>query len=296
MPVADGPDFICIGMQKAGTGWLFDQLQFHPDFWIPPIKELHYLDRAYTNTNNAQSFLDLVDRPHRRKNRLAGRRPWDDRDIEFLKLFTSYRGEERSMERYAALFRFREGKLSGDITPGYSGLTDDTIAAVAERFPGTRLLIIVRDPVSRVWSQISMSYRREKFEKEMLEDERAFRTYLEDSEAIKKVAYASRIVERWRRNAPALKFQHFFFDDVAERPDEARRQILLYLNADPDKASGQIDPGHNRKSTAEKLELTDRIRGVLVNHFADEIRACAAMFGGPAEGWAVQHGLSGAVQ
>src|SRR5206468_12793023 len=39
-----GPDFICIGMPKAGTGWLSDQLQFHPDFWMPPVKSLHYLD------------------------------------------------------------------------------------------------------------------------------------------------------------------------------------------------------------------------------------------------------------
>ena len=39
-----GPDFICIGAQKAGTRWLFDQLAFHPGFWMPPIKELHYLN------------------------------------------------------------------------------------------------------------------------------------------------------------------------------------------------------------------------------------------------------------
>ena len=40
-----GPDFFCIGAQKGGTRWLYDQLQLHPDFWMPPVKELHYFDR-----------------------------------------------------------------------------------------------------------------------------------------------------------------------------------------------------------------------------------------------------------
>jgi len=38
------PDFLCVGAQKAGTSWLYHQLDFHPDFWMPPIKELHYFD------------------------------------------------------------------------------------------------------------------------------------------------------------------------------------------------------------------------------------------------------------
>ena len=38
------PDFLCVGAQKAGTSWLYRQLELHPDFWMPPMKELHYLD------------------------------------------------------------------------------------------------------------------------------------------------------------------------------------------------------------------------------------------------------------
>src|SRR4029453_18936667 len=38
------PDFLCVGAQKAGTSWLYHQLVSHPDFWMPPVKELHYFD------------------------------------------------------------------------------------------------------------------------------------------------------------------------------------------------------------------------------------------------------------
>ena len=35
VPRRSGPDFICIGMQKAGTRWLYQQLRGHPEFWMP---------------------------------------------------------------------------------------------------------------------------------------------------------------------------------------------------------------------------------------------------------------------
>jgi hypothetical protein len=40
------PDFLVIGAQKAGTTWLYAQLQNHPQVWLPPIKEIHYFDRS----------------------------------------------------------------------------------------------------------------------------------------------------------------------------------------------------------------------------------------------------------
>jgi hypothetical protein len=38
------PIFYAWGLRKAGTSWLYRQLERHPDFWMPPVKELHYLD------------------------------------------------------------------------------------------------------------------------------------------------------------------------------------------------------------------------------------------------------------
>ena len=39
------PDFLCVGVHKGGTTWLYQQLESHPDFWMPPLKELHYFDQ-----------------------------------------------------------------------------------------------------------------------------------------------------------------------------------------------------------------------------------------------------------
>jgi hypothetical protein len=38
------PDFLCIGAQKAGTTWLYENLKRHPEVYLPERKEIHYWD------------------------------------------------------------------------------------------------------------------------------------------------------------------------------------------------------------------------------------------------------------
>ena len=82
---ASGPDFLCIGAQKAGTGWLYEQLRHHPDFWMPPMKELHYFDRIAAQPNVNRS----LGRPRKEEDRIriARDRIRDQRDDEFLNRF-----------------------------------------------------------------------------------------------------------------------------------------------------------------------------------------------------------------
>jgi len=43
-PPAGLPDFICIGAQKAGTTWLYKQLESHTEVEMAHPKEVHYFD------------------------------------------------------------------------------------------------------------------------------------------------------------------------------------------------------------------------------------------------------------
>lgn len=41
------PDFLCIGSQKAGTTWLYENLRCHPELFLPDRKELNYFSSKY---------------------------------------------------------------------------------------------------------------------------------------------------------------------------------------------------------------------------------------------------------
>ena len=47
------PKFLCIGAQKAGTSWLYAQLQSHPEVWMPPVKELQFFNHLYVPEHRA---------------------------------------------------------------------------------------------------------------------------------------------------------------------------------------------------------------------------------------------------
>jgi hypothetical protein len=284
----DGPDFICVGMPKAGTGWLFDQLQFHPDFWMAPIKGFHYLDSKTPSMRNAERKLKrLLRRPEKP---LAGRRAGDERDLAFLKEAVALGGKRRDLKSYAALFRHKGDRLSGDITAPYAGVQEDAIAEVNAVIPEVKIVCLVREPISRLWSNVSMSYRGGRLERPLLDDPPALLDFIMKT-PMYKFAFASRVANLWAENAPKVQFRPFLFDDIEGRPDKARRDILTYVGADPAKDSGTLAAGHNRKATSEKLTLTDEIRKVLVDHFADEVRECARLFGGRAKEWPGRYGL-----
>ena len=79
------PDFLCVGAQKAGTSWLYRQLEPHPDFWMPPLKELHYLDSLHrtkrhhpprSNDDRDTCFVESMERfEHAKPYRSRSLRP-----------------------------------------------------------------------------------------------------------------------------------------------------------------------------------------------------------------------------
>ncbi len=111
------PSFICVGAGKAGTTWLWEMLRLHPDVYLPDVKEIHYFnDIAYEGSD--------VRNPNHRKP-VA----W------YLRFFAPA----------------RPGQVCGEISPSY--LWSETAPDAIHAFdPGMRILIMLRDPVERLFS------------------------------------------------------------------------------------------------------------------------------------------------
>lgn len=274
-----GPDFCCIGAQKAGTGWLYEQLRSHPDFWMPPLKELHYFDRLWRSQRKAG------------RTQVARKDVRDERDIHFLDAMESlYAHSEIDLKGYTQLFSSKGRLLSGDITPGYSLLQDEIIERIVGWFPDLKVIFLARDPVERAWSHLSMWVRHKTIAPFDLTDvDEVTRNLLRPEVLVR--SHPSKIVARWRRYVRPELFGVYFFDDLKRNPIELRCSILEFLDADPEKASGELAADHNSKGRLEKLPLTDAVRSHMAHFFEQELKACAGELGGPAVDWPTRYGF-----
>ena len=268
------PDFLCVGSQKGGTSWLYRQLALHPDFWMPPIKEIHYFDKLSRN------------------KRLSPPRCRDERDVCFLESMKSLSSRPNiDLENYGRLFMHKGSLLSGDISPGYSTLSDEIIERVVGYFRNLKVIFLARDPVERAWSQLSMGVRLGRISRFDVTDIDEVTRNLR-SPGVSSRSYPSKIVARWRCYVHPDLFRLYFFDDLERSPTELRRSILHFLGADPNKPSGGLRADHNNSAGKEKLQLTDKVRSHVAEFFKDELRACARELGGRAREWPARYGFS----
>jgi len=267
------PDFLCIGAHKAGTTWLYQQLDSHPDFWMPPVKELHYFDQLS------------------RVQRAAHPRCREERDRRFLEQLKSLSAESGiDLENYGRLFEPKASLISGDISPNYSTLSDEVIRQVAGYFPNLKVIFLARDPVQRFWSHLSMEVHYRQIEPFDATDINEVNRNLSRRGMLLR-SYPSAVVARWKRYVEPGHFRVYFFDDLQNNPAELRRSILRFLGADPDKPGTGLTADYNSWTRMEKLRLTDGVRSHLAKVFKKELKTCAAQLGGPASEWPARYGF-----
>jgi len=264
---------MCIGAHKGGTTWLYQQLDSHPDFWMPPVKELHYFDQLS------------------RVQRSAPPRCKDERDRLFLERLKSLSVEpSMDLENYARLFEPKGLLLSGDISPNYSTLSSKVVRRIVGYFPNLKVIFLARDPVERVWSHLSMEVRSRQIEPfDVTDIDAVHRNLLRRGMRLR--SYPSAVVMRWKRYVHPERLRIWFFDDLQKDPTELRRSILCFLGADPDKPGGQLRADYNSWAGIEKLPLPDKVRTHLAQFFKKELKACAARLGGPAREWPARYGF-----
>jgi hypothetical protein len=112
------PNFMIIGAPKAGTTWLAENLDCHPEVYL-------------------------------------ARRPGTTDPTELRYFNQSFR---RPLTYYSELFpRESRDKLKGDKTPGYCTLSPFRIRFIRSIMPDVRLVFFMRHPVERAWSHAVMN-------------------------------------------------------------------------------------------------------------------------------------------
>jgi len=158
------PDFICIGAQKAGTTWLYNNLKDHPDIILPHLKELHFFDEIHRKVKrnlfcrlfnnhwmNAWWRYNLKHRFYHSLKELNAKK------FYWLLIYFFY---TRNFNWYRRLFSNKKNKITGELTPDYSIINKKLIGQIYKEFPTVKILLLLRDPVEVDWSHIKMIYLR----------------------------------------------------------------------------------------------------------------------------------------
>ena len=112
------PNFVGIGVPRAGTTWLHEYVNSHPQAYTTRSrKEVHYFDREYTRDES-----------------------W------YLKYFSNCTCEHRAL---------------GEFTPHY--FYDTACIDRIKKFGIKKVILTIRDPVDRLWSNYQYKRRQDGF-------------------------------------------------------------------------------------------------------------------------------------
>jgi hypothetical protein len=119
------PSFVIAGAPRAGTTWLYSNLNKHPDVFLTPNKEPRYYS---VNETDRLSFTG----------------PGDDRWLSHL---------VQDRDSYEALYSgAKDGQLRGEASSDYLYRSEMAAARIHRDVPSARIVFILRNPTQRAYS------------------------------------------------------------------------------------------------------------------------------------------------
>ena len=229
--------FICAGAQKGGTTWLHKNLVSHPELSLPPRKELRYFDAIH--------FHDFEKLRRQRLRQFALRynsyvksvlsgadlQP-NAKELEWNFRYAVVDRENYNDDWYESLFnKCDPTKLTGEFSPNYSLLPAEGVQNMLKVAPGAKIVLILRDPVDRLWSG-SVYARRSKING-VPTDEDYKEIEVESCKDIQmRFSNYSRVIPIFEDTFGVENVLYLFYDDIYTRPMDVLRRFSEFFELD----------------------------------------------------------------
>jgi hypothetical protein len=265
------PGFLGIGAQKSGTTWLHDNLSRHPQVWLPPIKELHHLDHRspplLTRLLSRKQWLRNA-RSHLWRCSVKALRGGSREDLAWA---TRYCLRTRNDAWYGTLFPEIDGRITGEVCPGYARISAARVAEIYRFMPDTKVIYLLRNPVERAWSALAMHYREHYPGGIDTIPEQAIETRLRRPKSWGHGEPAKNL-SAWEAYYPAEQIFVGFFDELQEEPGRLLAKILSFLGLDASDVA-LLDDVSERRNPGRGGIVPSRFEKVLARALAEEVRA-----------------------
>ena len=242
-----------IGAPRAGTTWLAAYLGSHPQFYMSPLKELHYFDARYLPEQCAgfdhaytHALLTLgpdlgnIDHVRMRVDMI------DDPGL-YLKYFERFMGQERCF---------------GEISPAYCLLDRAMVREVAALHPRVRFVYLLRNPVDRF---ISNAFHMVEFLDMASRDPDRFVQGALRSEHLLCRADYRRTIEHYQAGATD-RILYLFYEELFH--DAAMRRLCDFCGLDF--RPGAYDRRHNASKTQLAARVGETVRGRIYRRLAGQ--------------------------
>jgi len=174
-------------------------------------------------------------------------------------------------------------QVRGEITPAYSTLKPPTIRLMRELVPDARLLLILRHPVERAWSQAMLRLgimKEHTFESIPVG---RFLRFFEQARVRRRTDYV-RMLDHWESVFPAEQLHLTLYDRLMDDPRAYVRTILEHVGADPDwRIPDEFVEG--RVHSSQRIERPDVITWYLATQWLDMTRRLDARLDGRVRHW-----------
>ena len=238
------PKILCIGAQKAGTSWLYENLRRNPIIWTPPFKELHFFDFKYVEESKRWARWHVrssVNRTLKHPDTADDLKPYLRSLIEEPILNGNWYKR--------AFVPMPEGSVGFDATPEYCSVPEDGIVFIKKFLDDPFIIYIIRDPLQRALSQVRMNMHRKKLD------------YANDEawmEAAMEPVIASRgdyksFIPRWDRVFPHVLYLPF--GAIAENPNAVLRSVEQHCGLPP----GRYETAHKRVFGSVRVDAPKKV-------------------------------------
>lgn len=272
------PDFLGIGAQKSGTTWLHDNLARHPEIWMPPVKEMHYLDHLPPNLLkrllSRKQWLRTA-RAHLRHCLGEALKGGSRAELDWA---LRYCLSPRDDRWYGALFPEIPGKVTGEVCPGYARMPEERVAEVRALMPDIKIVYLLRNPVERAWSALAMHFREHYAGIDTI-PEAEIEARLRKAKAWRHGEYLLNLAG-WEAHYPAEQILIGFFDELAADPAGLLRRILAFLGVDSSEAALPAEVAR-ASNPGRGEQVPERFERVLARALVAEVRALDARFANP---------------
>lgn len=229
--------FLSVGAMKAGTTWVYDKLQHHPQIHVSREKEIHYFSHIAGISNS----LEPLKLKRRAKQVLmkAGKQLNQGEIViseyrDILDWYINYATDEVNDDWYMNLFSQNKIEDPSSYCADFSNLTcfldEDGWQHVRKVANNIKAIYILRDPVARLWShyKFHLQFTGHKEQENPEQNFRLFKRIINKPWFIRNSMY-SKNIKLLNKNLNEDEFKIFYLEDISEKPFEFFEQIHKFL-------------------------------------------------------------------